>query len=514
MAGIGFELKRLFKRKGLFATMRAYGYAGIVCTGPMLLGVLLQVGILMLCGTWGVDRANQDLLVCMVTYTLLASLVLTSFFSMPVTRFLADMLFAECEEEVLPSFWGSNAIMLVAGTVLYGIFLLFSGATLLQGLLCLFLFNIMIVNWNGMSYLTAIKDYQGILCSFVAAIAVACLCALGSLALGLPPVEGLLASIAFGYGVMLVWDVVLLYSYFPQSDCSPWRFLHWLDQFMPLALTGLFTNLGLFAHLVIIWAGPIGMQVKGLFYGAPYHDVPALIAFLTILVTTVNFVVSVEVNFYPRYREYYSLFNNGGVVGDIMVAEEEMLATLNRELRFCALKQLFVTAAVISLETTVLSALPLGFNNLMHGYFRTLCVGYGLYAVGNTILLILLYFTDYKGAVLASGLFAGVAGLATVVSQFFPQQFYGFGFLLGAAVFFVVALMRLDTYTANLPYRILSQQPIVATDKEGWFTELGRMLYRAERRYEERRLEGEPHGAFERTVVRVYQNHWGGPDDR
>ena len=101
MAGIGFELKRLFKRKGLFATMRAYGYAGIVCTGPMLLGVLLQVGILVLCGLWGVGRANQDLLVCMVTYTLLASLTLTSFFSMPVTRFLADMLFAEREERGL-----------------------------------------------------------------------------------------------------------------------------------------------------------------------------------------------------------------------------------------------------------------------------------------------------------------------------------------------------------------------------------------------------------------------------
>lgn len=189
MAGIGFELKRLFRRKGLFATMRAYGYAGIVCTGPMLLGVLLQVGILVLCGLWDVGRANQDLLVCMVTYTLLASLTLTSFFSMPVTRFLADMLFAEREDEILPSFWGSNAIMLVVGTVLYGVFLLFSGATLLQGLLCLWLFNIMIVNWNGMSYLTAIKDYRGILCSFAAAIGVACLCALAALALGLPPVE-------------------------------------------------------------------------------------------------------------------------------------------------------------------------------------------------------------------------------------------------------------------------------------------------------------------------------------
>ena len=42
MAGIGFELKKLFRRKGIFASFRAYGYAGVICTGPMLLGVLLR----------------------------------------------------------------------------------------------------------------------------------------------------------------------------------------------------------------------------------------------------------------------------------------------------------------------------------------------------------------------------------------------------------------------------------------------------------------------------------------
>ena len=92
MAGIGFELKKLFRRKGLFASLRAYGYAGIICTGPMLLGVALQMGILLLCGWVGAERAQQDLLVCMITYTLLFSLTVTSFFSMPVTRYLADML--------------------------------------------------------------------------------------------------------------------------------------------------------------------------------------------------------------------------------------------------------------------------------------------------------------------------------------------------------------------------------------------------------------------------------------
>lgn len=95
MAGIGFELKKLFCRKGLFASLRAYGYAGIICTGPMLLGVLLQLGILLLCSWAGAPRDQQDLLVCMITYTLLFSLTVTSFFSMPVTRYLADMLYEE-----------------------------------------------------------------------------------------------------------------------------------------------------------------------------------------------------------------------------------------------------------------------------------------------------------------------------------------------------------------------------------------------------------------------------------
>ena len=485
MAGIGFELKKLFRRKGLFATLRAYGYAGVICTGPMLLGVLLQVGMLVLCGWAGAARADQDLLVCMVTYTLLASLTVTSFFSMPVTRFLADMLYEEQEQTILPSFWGSNTLLLVGGCAAYGIFLIFSGATLMQGLLCLWLFAEMIVNWNAMSYLTAVKDYRGILWAFVAAIGISF--GLGYLLiflLGAPVLEGFLFAITVGYGCMMLLETLLLHRYFPQSKESPWTFLRWVDRFLPLAFTGLFTNLGLFAHLVIIWAGPIGIQVKGLFYGAPYHDVPAMLAFLSILITTVNFVVSVEVNFYPKYRAYYSLFNDGGVVGDIVTAEEEMLAVLNRELYYTALKQLFATAAVISLENTLLELLPLGFNDLMHGYFRTLCVGYGLYAIGNTVMLILLYFTDYLGAVLASGEFAAAAAMGTVISLFFDQAFYGFGFLAGAAVFFLMALLRLDYYTSSLPYRVLGQQPIVAQTKSGRFTKLALLLEKAAERGE------------------------------
>ena len=476
MAGIGFELKKLFRRKGLVSMLRAYGYAGVICTGPMLLGILLQFGVLAVGNWWHVNRTDQDLLVCMITYTLLASLVLTSFLSMPVTRFLADMLFEHHEEAILPSFWGSTTLMLETGMVLYGMFLLFSGATLSQGLLCLWLFLEMVVNWNAMSYLTAIKDYRGILWSFLVAAGVALVSAYLMMTLGLPPVESLLAAVLLGYGVMLVWDVLLLHRYFPQSGESPWAFLPWVDRFLPLALTGFLTTIGLFSHLVITWCGPLGVHVKGLFYGAPYYDVPALLAFLTILITTINFVVSVEVNFYPRYRSYYALLNDGGTVKDIVVAEREMLSVLERELYYTALKQLFVTAAVISLEKTLLNMLPLGFNDAMHGYFRVLCVGYALYAVGNTIMLILLYFTDYRGAVWCAASFACLATMLTVAGQFANVALMGFGFLIGAAVFLLLAVFRLAAFTDNLPYRVLGSQPIVAQEKRGWFTRLGESL--------------------------------------
>ncbi|MBQ1962093.1 MAG: exopolysaccharide Pel transporter PelG, partial [Clostridia bacterium] len=141
MAGIGFELKKLFHKKGIINTTKAYGYATVICAGPMLLGVLLLLGIMAVCSWFETATATRELLICMITYTLLASVTVSSFFSMVVTRYVADMLFEDTNTAVLPAFWGSTVIMLAVGSPLYGIFLLFSGATLAQGILCFMLFG-------------------------------------------------------------------------------------------------------------------------------------------------------------------------------------------------------------------------------------------------------------------------------------------------------------------------------------------------------------------------------------
>ena len=486
MAGIGFELKRLFNKKGVLNTTKAYGYATVICAGPMLLGVILLLGIMALCTIFNTATADRELLICMITYTLLASVTVTSFFSMVVTRYVADMLFEEENHAVLPCFWGSTVIMMAVGSILYGIFLLFSGATLVQGLLCFVLFGELIIVWNAMSFLSAIKDYKGIFMSFLTSVAVSIL--LGALLLWLkfPVVEALLFAVSVGYGIMLVWDVILLHRYFPHTSLGAFTFLKWIDAFLPLALSGLFMNIGMFSHLVIMWFSDIKVHVHGLFYGAPWHDVPALLAFMTALMTTVNFVVSVEVNFYPKYRNHYSLYNDKGTIKDILQSEKEMLDTLKTEIFYTSLKQLLFTAACIALGGYLLDLLPLGFNEIMRGYFRTLCVAYGLYAIGNMLMLILLYFTDYKGACVTTAIFAISTIVLTLVSLLFSNVYYGFGFLIAAMIFVIATALRLDYFTKKLPYYILSVQPLVAEDRSGLFARLGVFLEeRFERGYRE-----------------------------
>ena len=330
--------------------------------------------------------------------------------------------------------------------------------------------------WNAQSYLTAIKEYQGIFISYLLAIVFSLSISALLLWQGADTVIGTLVGLCIGYGIMVLYDFRLIYRCFPDSNVSPFLFLRWADQYSKLAQVGFYTTVGLFSHLVIIWCSPLQVVVLGLWVGAPFHDVPALLAFLTILVTTVSFVVSVEVNFYPKYREYYSLFNDKGTIGDILRVEKEMLETMERELWFTALKQLFVTAACICLGEFILNLLPLGFNDLMHGYFRTLTVGYGIYAIANTFILLLLYFTDYTGALRASILFTAATSGFTLISLVFDVRFYGFGFLLGSAAYFLYSIIRLNYYTKRLPYYALSVQPLVNENRLGRMTRLGILI--------------------------------------
>ena len=422
----------------------------------MILGVIMLAGVSLTARLAGMEAHDRELMNCMLTYSLLVSLSITSWFNMVTTRYVSDMLYEEKLDKVMPSLYGSCSIMLVAGAVLYGVFLWFSGVPLIYQILCLWFSLILIVVWMEMVYLTALKDYKGIVLAFTISLMLGFLCAL-----------------ILVYGTLMVWYYKLLLDYFPKSEGSKYTFLRWFDRYKSLAFTGGFINIGLFAHLVIMYFGPLQIQVEGLFYGAPAHDVPALFAFFSILITTINFVTSVEVRFYPSYRNYYSLFNDNGSIRDIEQAETEMLTILKQELTFSGHKQLISTILFVVFGSYVLEWLSLGFTDTSIGIFRFLCTGYGIYAISNSIMLILLYFEDYTGALLGTMAFAAVSVVATILQILFGSvNFFGLGFLLGGIVFYFIVWLRLEWYTRRLPYFLLWRKAFVQNMEKGFFARL------------------------------------------
>lgn len=473
MAGIGFELKKLFNKKGVFALLKAYGYAGIICAGPMILGIALLMGIHGVSELAGLSAADQDVLTCMITYTLLGSMVITNVFGMVVTRYTADCLYDEKEEKIVPSLYGSLILMMTIGAAFYVVFALIAKLPMTETVLLFVLLEELIVVWTQMNYLTAIKDYKGVLGAFAIAL-------LFGLAAGyiltcvfsFPIITTLVGCVCFAYGLMVVWYHVLLRRFFPMEKGNRTEFLRSFDKHPALMGCGIAMSVGLYGHLIIMWGSGLGIQIQGFFYSAPQYDVPALIAFLSTLVTTINFVTSVEVNFYPKYRIYYSLFNDEGTLADIEQAEREMRTVLQEELSYNAAKQVFATIIFVVIGTIVLPMLPLGFGADMLGIYRVLCLGYACYAIGNSVMLMTLYFSDEFGALLSTSVFAVVSVIASIVFKFLPIKYMGFGFVIGAFCFMVVAIIRLWYYQRRISYYVLSKQPMVQLEPNGIFTKL------------------------------------------
>lgn len=477
MAGIGFSLNRLFQKKGLLNLCRAYAYAGAVAIGPMVMGVCLLLAISFVSQVAGMPQNEREIMNCMLTYSLLVSLFVSSMFNMILTRYISDMLYEGKRERIMPSFFGALAVMLPLCLIGYGTVLMFSGVPVVYRIVSMWFALTMIVVWTQMNYLSALKDYRAIALGFAFSVMTGALIALILAMARRGTVLSLMFCVILSYGIMMVWYFVLMLGYFPHGEGSPFTFLKWFDKCRALAFTGVFVNLGLYGHLVIMYFGPLHRKIMGLFYAAPSYDIPSLTAFFSILITTISFVTSVEVRFYPEYRQYYSLFNDGGSINDIEAAEDRMVEVLSRELTYCGYRQIVSTILFVVFGGFIMDILPLGMMDLGKGIFRILCVGYGLYAVGNAMMLILLYFEDYTGSVLATGAFALVANAFTVWQMLFDDTaYYGVGFMAGAVVYFTITFLRLEWATRRLPYLLLGRQSAPSVSSRGLFIRLSDFL--------------------------------------
>ena len=108
--------------------------------------------------------------------------------------------------------------------------------------------------------------------------------------------------------------------------------------------------------------------------------------------------------------------------------------------------------------------------------FRVLCVVYWLYAIGNCLMLFLLYFASNTDALWAAAALLIFNIVGTLYTFNLPEVFYGFGFVVACTVYYLVGLQRLYSITKRLDYHILTKQPVFFIKKQGLLTRLVQKL--------------------------------------
>ncbi|MBD2864246.1 exopolysaccharide Pel transporter PelG [Paenibacillus oceani] len=463
MAGIGFELRKLFRDQGLLSSIRAYGYSSLTTVGPMVLciSMILLMQWLM---TWtGAAYLEQELFLATVVYCFIFSVLITGGLSLLLTRFIADMMFEKKYEHMLSSFYGAAAVCLPLGAVCAWLFL--SGVT--QGFgykaATFIFFSELIVIWLQTVHLSALKDYKRIVRNFLYGVAIS---VLGSwLVLAFTPFKSataVLTMMAIGFFVIVLLSARHFEEMFPpKSSRLYFSFLKYFRKYPALFGIGTFFYSGVYIHSFVYWFGPHGVSVANQYVISPFYDLPVFYAYLTIIPTLVAFVVSMETSFYEKYREYYDKILNGGTYVEVNRAKQAMQQTLMQEISFIMELQLLFTVISIALGIKLLPMI--GFTMVQLDTFITLVLGYYLFIIAYIVMLLMLYFDDRKGALATSFLFVVLNAALTIWTM--NTENHGFGMFIASALTLAAALARLLTYVRNIDYYTFCSRPLALTSR-------------------------------------------------
>lgn len=181
MAGVGFELKKLFRARTAVGHVKAYAYASVVTTGPFLLMTGMVLAVQLLFFLHGVAVADAMLFVASVAYF---SQILSSGFTMVLTRYLADCLSVGHYRDVTASLFGMGALPTLLGSAVAAVFFAASPLGFAEaGLTYVFFLELLLV-WTQSIYLTTIKKFQRLLTGFAASVSLSVALCAGLLAAG------------------------------------------------------------------------------------------------------------------------------------------------------------------------------------------------------------------------------------------------------------------------------------------------------------------------------------------
>lgn len=464
MAGIGFELRKLFEEKGgLFKTVKAYFFSALVSVGPWLITIVGLNFFNLLAHQYFRDIAQKDLFMGSIIYAFVFSQILTAPWQMLLVRYISDQLYQKQHAGISRTFGlvaGMTSLMCLVLSLLY-----YGNKSLPYSYMFLayVLLTTTALIWMVMLYLGAVKDYRSIVSSYVIGSAVGVMMGFVLMIFPLPFAElreasNLLLAYLFGMLVILSLLIRSFLRVFPCSMGLDWKFLTYLRKYPSLFFIGLFFTLGLWIDDILIWFSYLGISVYECYRFAPLYDNAVFLAYLTIMPTMILFVVNMETQFYEHYKTFYTLINGKGTLLQIEEARRQLVQLLYRQLAYVMEIQLLITLTLVVLSKVI--AVNLGIAPITAEFFRIAALGAACSVFVLLIMLVLLYFEARREALLLTAVF--FASSAILTSLFVPlgTTCYGLGFFMGSVISLVTGFILLRRFLADVIRFAYSSQPL------------------------------------------------------
>jgi uncharacterized membrane protein len=450
MAGIGFELRKLMRHDSYTGLLQAYGFAGVISSGPWVLSIvgIMLVGVLSIGTVIPALRVTQFLV--SVTYIMAASLIVTGFLQLMFTRFIADRLFEERDEAVLPNLLGALLLTLVVCSALGSLVLvtLFGGEDFTYRLLMLSAFVMQCGVWVVVVFLSGMKEYRRIVAAFFAGYSITVAMALILRGFGL---HGLLSGFVIGQVVLLGLLLALVVHYYPGRQLLAFEFLGRDKIYLSLAATGFFYNFGIWADKFIFWMyPPTSEAVIGPLRASLIYDLPIFLAYLSIIPGMAVFLVRIETDFVEAYDNFYNAVREGDTLQHVRQFKDAMVLSVRQGLYDIFKVQGLTVVALFVAGPRLLHAL--GISPLYFYLFQIDVAAVGMQVVLLAILNVLFYLNMLRSAMALTALFALSNVVLTVLTLRLGPVFYGFGFAGAVLLTTLAGLWLLSFRMGRLEY--------------------------------------------------------------
>lgn len=453
MAGIGFELRKVFERRD-FSSLLTGTLAGImIVAGPWVLSIV-SLSVIAVAASPFVQGTR--LVSGIIVYSYASSLIFFGGFHYLYTRYLADLIYLgkkQTASAALVLFLAGAAAVsaLMAAAASFFISPEVDNLHLLR-LSIIVLYVSINSTWIIMLFASLLSWYTRILFVYAAGMAVSV--ALTNPAAAAEGLAGVIAAIAAGNLLITLGLLALCLSAYP-----PKRFRlavkegrRALAKYGKLMATGFLYYLAVWADKIIYWH-VYGNRVDGTFFRLydPY-DLTVFFANLAVIPGLVVFVADTEPALYIRLKKFiHSLIK--GTYNRIIHERYELFAVIRRS--FTRLLSVDLLCSLVFMALALDRNLFPSFDPLVTALSLA---GVFFQLTFFCLLTLLFYVEDHSFAMIASGVYALASTVFTLLLvRYAGPAWTGAGFASGGALACLVLLRRAAVLSRYLERFLLAR---------------------------------------------------------